>query len=148
MSKPAWYHAYCKSFSKLKSHHGCQILNHISAKLLGHIICNILQVFIRKYVKHFGLRRLNKRSKLTDRQHFCNHCHCSLHRISLLAISIGCACGTFVLAGYLFRHRRVKVFKVASPIFLMITLIGCAIMYLEVSNTHTHARTQTHPPTL
>ncbi|KAH8248520.1 hypothetical protein KR032_000295 [Drosophila birchii] len=54
-------------------------------------------------------------------------------RISLLTISIGCACGTFVLAGYLFRHRRVKVFKVASPIFLMITLIGCAIMYLEVS---------------
>ncbi|XP_032580001.1 probable G-protein coupled receptor CG31760 isoform X1 [Drosophila sechellia] len=53
-------------------------------------------------------------------------------RISLLTISIGCACGTFVLAGYLFRHRRVKVFKVASPIFLMITLIGCAIMYLEM----------------
>ncbi|KAH8267427.1 hypothetical protein KR018_001042 [Drosophila ironensis] len=53
-------------------------------------------------------------------------------RISLLAISIGCACGTFILAGYLFRHRRVKVFKVASPIFLMITLIGCAIMYLEM----------------
>jgi len=52
-----------------------------------------------------------------------------------LTISIGCACGTFVLAGYLFRHRRVKVFKVASPIFLMITLIGCAIMYLEVSST-------------
>ncbi|KAI8042476.1 hypothetical protein M5D96_003789, partial [Drosophila gunungcola] len=55
-------------------------------------------------------------------------------RISLLTISIGCACGTFVLAGYLFRHRRVKVFKVASPIFLMITLIGCAIMYLEKRN--------------
>ncbi|KAH8338711.1 hypothetical protein KR074_011679 [Drosophila pseudoananassae] len=53
-------------------------------------------------------------------------------RISLLTISIGCACGTFILAGYLFRHRRVKVFKVASPIFLMITLIGCAIMYLEM----------------
>ncbi|XP_070854246.1 probable G-protein coupled receptor CG31760 [Drosophila suzukii] len=52
-------------------------------------------------------------------------------RISLLTISIGCACGTFVLAGYFFRHRRVKVFKVAIPIFLMITLIGCAIMYLE-----------------
>ncbi|ALC39992.1 CG31760 [Drosophila busckii] len=52
-------------------------------------------------------------------------------RISLLTISIACAIGTFLLAGYLFRHRRVKVFKVASPIFLMITLIGCAIMYLE-----------------
>ncbi|EDV90989.1 GH23717 [Drosophila grimshawi] len=53
-------------------------------------------------------------------------------RISLLTISIGCACGTFGLLCYLFRHRRVKVFKVASPIFLMITLIGCAIMYLEM----------------
>ncbi|XP_030246946.1 probable G-protein coupled receptor CG31760 [Drosophila navojoa] len=53
-------------------------------------------------------------------------------RISLLTISIGCACGTLVLLCYLFKHRRVKVFKVASPIFLMITLIGCAIMYLEM----------------
>nr|XP_014087417.1 probable G-protein coupled receptor CG31760 [Bactrocera oleae] len=53
-------------------------------------------------------------------------------RISLLVISIGCAIGTFVLAGYLFHHRKVKVFKVASPIFLLITLIGCAIMYLEM----------------
>ncbi|XP_037927635.1 probable G-protein coupled receptor CG31760 [Teleopsis dalmanni] len=53
-------------------------------------------------------------------------------RISLLTISIGCAIGTFILAGYLFRHRKVKVFKVASPIFLLITLIGCAIMYCEM----------------
>ncbi|XP_067622555.1 probable G-protein coupled receptor CG31760 isoform X2 [Eurosta solidaginis] len=53
-------------------------------------------------------------------------------RISLLAISIGCAIGTFVLAGYLFHQRRVKIFKAASPIFLLITLIGCAIMYLEM----------------
>lgn len=56
-----------------------------------------------------------------------------IFRISILVISIGCAIGTFVLAGYLFHHRKVKVFKVASPIFLLITLIGCAIMYLEVS---------------
>ncbi|KAI9583866.1 hypothetical protein GQX74_010201 [Glossina fuscipes] len=53
-------------------------------------------------------------------------------RISLLTISIGCAIGTILLAGYLFHHRKVKVFKVASPIFLLITLIGCAIMYLEM----------------
>jgi len=58
-------------------------------------------------------------------------------RISLLTISIGCACGTFVLAGYLFRHRRVKVFKVASPIFLMITLIGCAIYRQPSAETPT-----------
>ncbi|XP_017856647.1 PREDICTED: probable G-protein coupled receptor CG31760 [Drosophila arizonae] len=58
-------------------------------------------------------------------------------RISLLTISIGCACGTLVLLCYLFKHRRVKVFKVASPIFLMITLIGCAIMYLEPNDNGT-----------
>uniref|UniRef100_A0A1A9WZK8 G-protein coupled receptors family 3 profile domain-containing protein n=1 Tax=Glossina brevipalpis TaxID=37001 RepID=A0A1A9WZK8_9MUSC len=49
-------------------------------------------------------------------------------RISLLTISVGCAIGTILLAGYLFHHRKVKVFKVASPIFLLITLVGCAII--------------------
>lgn len=54
-------------------------------------------------------------------------------RISLLTISVACAIGCCILAGYLFHHRKLKVFKVASPIFLLITLIGCSIMYLEVS---------------
>ncbi|XP_037904053.1 probable G-protein coupled receptor CG31760 [Hermetia illucens] len=54
-------------------------------------------------------------------------------RISLLIISVSCAVSTIMLAGYMFRHRKVKVFKVASPIFLLITLIGCAIMYLEMA---------------
>lgn len=54
-------------------------------------------------------------------------------RISLLTISVGCALSTIILAGYLFHHRKVKVFKVASPIFLLITLIGCAIMYMEMA---------------
>lgn len=58
-----------------------------------------------------------------------------LFRISLLTISVGCAIGCCILAGYLFHHRRVKVFKVASPIFLLITLIGCSIMYLEVNTS-------------
>lgn len=53
-------------------------------------------------------------------------------RISLLTISIICAGFTIVLSCYLYHHRKVKVFKVASPIFLTITLLGCAIMYLEV----------------
>ncbi|XP_061398756.1 probable G-protein coupled receptor CG31760, partial [Musca vetustissima] len=52
-------------------------------------------------------------------------------RISLLTISVACAIGCCILAGYLFHHRKMKVFKVASPIFLLITLIGCSIMYLE-----------------
>lgn len=53
-------------------------------------------------------------------------------RISILTISILCAIFTIALACYMYKHRKVKVFKVASPIFLTITLLGCAIMYLEV----------------
>lgn len=53
-------------------------------------------------------------------------------RVALLIISIMCAFATIVLSCYLYGHRKVKVFKVASPIFLTITLLGCAIMYLEV----------------
>lgn len=59
-------------------------------------------------------------------------------RISLLTISIMCAAFTIVLSCYLYHHRKVKVFKVASPIFLTITLLGCAIMYLEVCSFPTH----------
>ncbi|XP_031627077.1 probable G-protein coupled receptor CG31760 isoform X2 [Contarinia nasturtii] len=54
-------------------------------------------------------------------------------RISLLTVSIMCAVFTIVLSCYLYHHRKVKVFKVASPIFLTITLVGCAIMYLEMA---------------
>lgn len=53
-------------------------------------------------------------------------------RMTLLITSILCAFFTFSLAGYMYHHRKIKVFKVASPIFLTITLVGCAIMYLEV----------------
>lgn len=53
-------------------------------------------------------------------------------RMSLLIISVLCAFFTLLLTCYMYRHRKVKVFKVASPIFLTITLLGCAIMYLEV----------------
>lgn len=54
-------------------------------------------------------------------------------RIALLIISVLCAVFTMALAFYMFAHRKVKVFKVASPIFLMITLLGCATMYLEMA---------------
>lgn len=33
----------------------------------------------------------------------------------------------------MYMHRKKKIFKAASPIFLTITLFGCAVMYLEVS---------------
>ncbi|KAL6439270.1 hypothetical protein ACFW04_003865 [Cataglyphis niger] len=54
-------------------------------------------------------------------------------RITLLAVSIFCAFGTIVLVAYMYQHRKLKVFKVASPIFLSITLLGCALMYLEMA---------------
>nr|XP_027203029.1 probable G-protein coupled receptor CG31760 [Dermatophagoides pteronyssinus] len=52
-------------------------------------------------------------------------------RISLLTITILCIIFTFILALNIYRFRRLKVIKVASPIFLCITLLGCASMYLE-----------------
>lgn len=55
-------------------------------------------------------------------------------RIALLSFSIFCVFGTIILVVYMYQHRKLKVFKVASPIFLSITLLGCAIMYLEVRN--------------
>ncbi|KAL0275052.1 UNVERIFIED_CONTAM: hypothetical protein PYX00_003034 [Menopon gallinae] len=54
-------------------------------------------------------------------------------RITLLAVSLCCVVFTLCLICYVFQHRRLKVFKVASPIFLAITLLGCAIMYLEMA---------------
>lgn len=56
----------------------------------------------------------------------------SFFRITLLTFSIFCVFGTIFLVAYTYQHRKLKVFKVASPIFLSITLLGCAIMYLEV----------------
>jgi hypothetical protein len=57
------------------------------------------------------------------------------YRISLLAVSVSCVVFTLGLVGYVYQHRKIKVFKVASPIFLCITLLGCSIMYLEVRLT-------------
>lgn len=54
-------------------------------------------------------------------------------RITLLSVSIGCIIFTLGLIVYVYQHRRIKVFKVASPIFLGITLIGCSLMYLEMA---------------
>ncbi|KAJ8959150.1 hypothetical protein NQ318_022411 [Aromia moschata] len=53
--------------------------------------------------------------------------------IALLVFSIFCVICTIALNVYMFKHRKLKVFKVASPIFLSITLFGCATMYLEMA---------------
>lgn len=54
-------------------------------------------------------------------------------RITLLVFSVSCALCTIIINIFMFKHKRLKVFKVASPIFLSITLIGCATMYLEMA---------------
>ncbi|CRK86175.1 CLUMA_CG000058, isoform A [Clunio marinus] len=54
-------------------------------------------------------------------------------RIAILTISIFCVFFTMTLAAYMYHNRKIKVFKVASPIFLMICLVGCGIMYLEMA---------------
>ncbi|KAI1303642.1 putative G-protein coupled receptor [Halotydeus destructor] len=54
-------------------------------------------------------------------------------RISLLTVSVICILITMLLGCYIYKWRKLKVFKVASPIFLCITLLGCAMMYLEMA---------------
>ncbi|CAG2107392.1 unnamed protein product [Medioppia subpectinata] len=54
-------------------------------------------------------------------------------RISLLTITLLCIIFTVVLGTYIYRFRKLKVIKVASPVFLCITLLGCSIMYSETA---------------
>lgn len=64
-----------------------------------------------------------------------NNFTCLVFRVGLLSISVFCVFFTLALIVYMYRHKKLKVFKVASPIFLAITLLGCGIMYLEVRIT-------------
>jgi len=54
-------------------------------------------------------------------------------RAVLCGLSMGCVLATFVMMGLIFKYRKLKVFSLASPCFLMITLCGCAIMYMEAA---------------
>ncbi|KAK8390569.1 hypothetical protein O3P69_010333 [Scylla paramamosain] len=54
-------------------------------------------------------------------------------RIALLSISLLCIVFTFVLMALVYHYRSVKVFRLASPTFLCICLIGCTIMYFEMA---------------
>ncbi|XP_045115440.1 probable G-protein coupled receptor CG31760 [Portunus trituberculatus] len=54
-------------------------------------------------------------------------------RIALLSISLLCIVFTFVLMALVYHYRSVKVFRLASPTFLCICLIGCIIMYFEMA---------------
>lgn len=54
-------------------------------------------------------------------------------RISLLVISVICIMLTLLLMGYVYNYRKLKVIRVASPIFLCTTLLGCVMMYSEMA---------------
>ena len=69
----------------------------------------------------------------------------------LLVFSLACTLATLILMGLVYSYRKLKVcfytfsknfwpilsifqvFRFGSPAFLCLTLLGCAIMYLEVS---------------
>nr|XP_053642561.1 LOW QUALITY PROTEIN: probable G-protein coupled receptor CG31760 [Cherax quadricarinatus] len=63
----------------------------------------------------------------------CNATYNWTFRIVLLTISSLCILFTIVLMGLVYHYRSVKVFRLASPTFLCICLIGCIIMYLEMA---------------
>ena len=51
----------------------------------------------------------------------------------MLVISMSWAAVSIALMGAVYKYRRLKVFKVASPTFLCVTLLGCAVMYAEMA---------------
>ncbi|KAE9536615.1 hypothetical protein AGLY_007017 [Aphis glycines] len=53
-------------------------------------------------------------------------------RGTFLGITVVCIIFTVILIWFVHKNRRIKVFRIASPTFLIITLIGCIIMYSEM----------------
>ncbi|XP_022164127.1 probable G-protein coupled receptor CG31760 isoform X2 [Myzus persicae] len=51
---------------------------------------------------------------------------------TFLGINVVCIISTVILIWFVHKNRRIKVFRIASPTFLIITLIGCIIMYSEM----------------
>ncbi|XP_060839071.1 probable G-protein coupled receptor CG31760 isoform X2 [Rhopalosiphum padi] len=51
---------------------------------------------------------------------------------TFLGITVVCIISTVILIWFVHKNRRIKVFRIASPTFLIITLIGCIIMYSEM----------------
>lgn len=50
----------------------------------------------------------------------------------LLIFSLCCTLATFILIILVYTYRKLKVFRLGSPTFLCVTLVGCAIMYFEM----------------
>ncbi|XP_025422700.1 probable G-protein coupled receptor CG31760 isoform X2 [Sipha flava] len=55
-----------------------------------------------------------------------------IQRSTFLGITVVCIILTVILIWFVHKNRRIKVFRIASPTFLIITLIGCIIMYSEM----------------
>ncbi|XP_050522426.1 probable G-protein coupled receptor CG31760 [Daktulosphaira vitifoliae] len=55
-----------------------------------------------------------------------------VQRSIFLSITILCIVLTIILIWFVHKNRRIKVFRIASPTFLIITLVGCIIMYSEM----------------
>ncbi|XP_050442150.1 probable G-protein coupled receptor CG31760 isoform X2 [Adelges cooleyi] len=55
-----------------------------------------------------------------------------IKRSIFLIITLVCIVLTVILIWFVHKNRRIKVFRIASPTFLVITLIGCIIMYSEM----------------
>jgi len=53
-------------------------------------------------------------------------------RLVLLSISMFCIISSLITIFLVYKYRRLKVFKLSSPTFLSITLMGCAVMYTEM----------------
>lgn len=91
------------------------------------------QFRVRSYDKRFVCQRCSTGCDTCVDASPCLSPYNWAFRISLLTISILCILLIFVLTFCIYKHRKIKVFKVASPVFLSLTLLGCAIMYAEVS---------------
>ncbi|XP_073993198.1 probable G-protein coupled receptor CG31760 isoform X2 [Rhodnius prolixus] len=133
-----------------EKHHSWSRGNYVCLCRPGYYMSQPQVPFLGSLVEAAWLERLaNDSSSAYSTQFECQRCSegcatclgpepCLAHynwpfRISLLSVSATCVAMTLCLIIYVYHHRRLKVFKVASPIFLCITLIGCAIMYLEMA---------------
>ncbi|XP_063365631.1 probable G-protein coupled receptor CG31760 isoform X1 [Cydia amplana] len=103
---------------------------------------SLVEVAYQEYKENNGLENWSEPYQCLQCQPGCETCRgpepCLAtynwpFRISLLVISVSCAFMTVLLTIYTRHHRRVKVFRVASPVFLSITLLGCACMYMEMA---------------
>ena len=86
----------------------------------------------QKYNSIFQCKRCPEGCNICKDESPCLFNYNWILRITLLTITIVCIMIVLFFLFSIYLFRRVKVFQVASPIFLYITLIGCAMAYFEV----------------